>query len=133
VRTADYLKKTDMLTKKKKRAFGETFPDQHLNKPAKLASKVRVQEDEYARRSALKSSSEQFVEKPEKKTKLLKQRTQPESERPNLARGASASSPRPAKEQEKSLATSPSFTTGNIPQSSFPRVNSEIEKRLVTI
>lgn len=123
-----------MSTQKKKRAFGETFPDEPSNKPAKLLIKVRVQEDEHARRSAVMSSSEQLVERPEKKkAKLLKRRTQPESKstEPNLARDASASSRRPAKEQEKYLATSPS-TKGNMPQSSFPRVNSEIEERLVT-
>ncbi|CAM0950878.1 unnamed protein product [Alopecurus aequalis] len=137
VRGADYLKKkTNVSTKKKKRTFGETFPDQPSNKPAKLPVKVRVQEDEFARRSAVKSSSEQPVEKPEKKkTKLLKQRRRPEIEstEANLARDASASSPRPAKEPKKYLATSPSSTTGNMPQSSFPRVNSEIEQRVIAL
>ncbi|KAM0864881.1 hypothetical protein ACQ4PT_043646 [Festuca glaucescens] len=136
VRASDFLKKkTNVLTKKNKRTFGETFPDQPSNKPAKLPVKVRVQEDEHARRSNVKSSSEKFVEKPEKKqAKLFKQRTQPEAEstEPNLARDSSVSSPRPAKEQEKYLTTSP-LSTGNMPQSSFPRVNSEIEKRVIAL
>uniref|UniRef100_A0ACD5Y388 Uncharacterized protein n=1 Tax=Avena sativa TaxID=4498 RepID=A0ACD5Y388_AVESA len=137
VRATDYLKKkTNVFTKKKKRTFDETFPDQPSNKPANLPIKVHVQEDVHARRSAVKSSSERLVEKPEnKKSMLLKRRTQPEPEstEPNLSRDASASSQRPAKEQQKNLATSPSSTTGNMPQSSFPRVNSEIEKRVIAL
>ncbi|KAM0918749.1 hypothetical protein ACQ4PT_008651 [Festuca glaucescens] len=46
VRASDFLKKkTNVLTKKNKRTFGETFPDQPSNKPAKLPVKVRGQED----------------------------------------------------------------------------------------
>jgi hypothetical protein len=121
-------------TKKKKRTFGETFPDQPSNKPANLPMKGRVQEDQRTRRSDVKSSSEQFVEKPEKKKAKLFKQTQPEPEstEPNLARDSSVSSPKPAKEQEKYLTSSHLSTTGNMPQSSFPRVNSEIEKRLVS-
>ncbi|KAM0867441.1 hypothetical protein ACQ4PT_042030 [Festuca glaucescens] len=137
VRASDFLKKkTNVLTKKKKRTFGETFPDQPSNKPANLPMKGRVQEDEHARRSDVKGSSEQFVEKPEKKkAKSFKQRTQPEPEstEPNLARDSSVSSPRPAKEQEKYLSSSHLSTTGNMPQSSFPRVNSEIERRVIAL
>lgn len=107
-----------MLINKRKRDFDESFPDQPSNKAPKLPVKVRVQEDEHARKFAVKSSSEQFVDKPEKKKPKVKD--------------TSASSSRPANEQEKYLGTSPLSTMGNLPQSSFPRVDSETEKRLVT-
>ena len=118
VKPADYLKrKNKVLINKRKRDFDESFPDQPSIKAAKLPVKVRVQE-EHARKFAVKSSSEQFVDKPEKKKPKVKD--------------TSASSSRPANEQEKYLATSSLSTMGSLPQSSFPRVDSETEKRLVT-
>ncbi|KAF7072050.1 hypothetical protein CFC21_077241 [Triticum aestivum] len=120
VKPADYLKrKNKVLINKRKRDFDESFLEQSSNKAAKVPVKVRVQEDEHARKFAVKSSSEQFVDKPEKKKPKVKD--------------TSASSSRPANEQEKYLATSPSSTMGNLPQSSFPRVDSETEKRVIAL
>lgn len=132
IKPTEYLKKkTKVLIKKKKRTFDESFLDEPSIKPAKFPGKVRVQENEHARKIAVRSSSEQLVEKPEKKkVKLLKQRTQPES---NMVRDAAASSPKHANKQEKYWSSSTSSTTMNMPQSSFPIVDSETERRVIAL
>lgn len=113
---------------KKKRPFSESVPDQLSTELRKLPDMVCIQESDRARKISARSSSEQFVVKPDKKkARFLKDTPQPD---PCLLKDASTGITKPAKEQGKLLVTMTSSSTSTkIPQSSFPRVDSETEKR----
>ncbi|XP_006644210.1 protein ENHANCED DOWNY MILDEW 2-like [Oryza brachyantha] len=129
---ASLLKKSiKEVVKKKKRPFCESVPDQLLTEPGKSPDMVCVQEIGEARTISSRSSSEQFVVKPEeKKTKFLKDRSRP---KPCMIKDAATSSTKPAKDHEKQLVTMPSSTSWKVPQSSFPTVDSETEKRVIAL
>ncbi|KAG8087097.1 hypothetical protein GUJ93_ZPchr0010g10774 [Zizania palustris] len=115
------------------------FP--HVEKPAysvkkkvkELAEKKRrIFDDSYsekAKKAGVKRSFEEHVFEPEmKKLKYMKETTQPEASLVECS--AAASSPnQPVRELEKELGPS-SLATGNTPQSSFPIVDSETERRV---
>uniref|UniRef100_A0A0E0JJF4 Zinc finger PHD-type domain-containing protein n=1 Tax=Oryza punctata TaxID=4537 RepID=A0A0E0JJF4_ORYPU len=125
---ARLLKSTKVV--KKKRPFSESVPYQLSTELRKLPDMVCVQENDRARKISARSSSEQFVVKPnKKKAKFLKDTPQPD---PCMLKDASTGITKPAKEQEKLLVTMPSSSTSTkIPQSSFPTVDSETEKRVM--
>ncbi|KAJ1289089.1 hypothetical protein BS78_02G138300 [Paspalum vaginatum] len=130
-KTPQYLKKGDkLLAKKKKRTYSESVCDQPLKDNMKMKTRVYVQEGEQnkqtTREVSEKNSTENLVYRPEKKkAKFVKEKIQlPDVPNDPL------SSPLP---QEQELAPLPSFATRKIPQSSFPTVDSEIEKRVISI
>ncbi|KAF0895444.1 hypothetical protein E2562_012452, partial [Oryza meyeriana var. granulata] len=119
------------VVNKKKRTFSESVPDHLSTERGKLPDMVCIQESDQARKISARSSSEQFIVKPEKKkAKFLKDRARPE---PCMIKDAATSSTKPAKKQEKLLVTMPSSTSRKIPQSSFPTVDSETEKRVIAL
>uniref|UniRef100_A0A0D9Y9E5 Uncharacterized protein n=1 Tax=Oryza glumipatula TaxID=40148 RepID=A0A0D9Y9E5_9ORYZ len=128
---ARLLKKSTKVVKKK-RPFSESVPDQLSTELRKLPDMVCIQESDRARKISARSSSEQFVVKPDKKkARFLKDTPQPD---PCLLKDASTGITKPAKEQGKLLVTMPSSSTSTkIPQSSFPRVDSETEKRVMAL
>ncbi|KAG8040765.1 hypothetical protein GUJ93_ZPchr0533g6555 [Zizania palustris] len=127
-RPARILKNSvNVVAKKKKRSFSEEVPDQF----AGLSDMALIQESHQARKTCARSSSEHFVDKPEKKkAKLLEVREQPE---PYMVNDTIASSTKPVKDQEELLATMPSSNTRKIPQSSFPTVDNETESRVIAL
>ncbi|KAL5227641.1 hypothetical protein ABZP36_015906 [Zizania latifolia] len=131
-RPARILKKSvNVVAKKKKRSFSESVPDQLSTEFAGLPDMALIQESDQARKTCARSSSEHFVDKPEKKkAKLLEVRAQPE---PYMVNDTIASSTKPVKDQEELLATMPSSNTRKIPQSSFPTVDNETESRVIAL
>uniref|UniRef100_A0A0D9V1G7 Zinc finger PHD-type domain-containing protein n=1 Tax=Leersia perrieri TaxID=77586 RepID=A0A0D9V1G7_9ORYZ len=124
------LKKSIKVVKMKKRPFSESVTDQ-LSTVLKSPDIVCNKESDCARKISARSSSEQLVVKHDKKkTRFLKDRAQPE---PCMTKDASASSTKPAKVQEKLLATMSSSPSRKTPQSSFPTVDSETEKRVIAL
>ncbi|KAG8051851.1 hypothetical protein GUJ93_ZPchr0001g30743 [Zizania palustris] len=127
-RPARILKNSvNVVAKKKRGSFSEEVPDQF----AGLSDMALIQESHQARKTCARSSSEHFVDKPEKKkAKLLEVREQPE---PYMVNDTIASSTKPVKDQEELLATMPSSNTRKIPQSSFPTVDNETESRVIAL
>jgi hypothetical protein len=99
-----------------------------VKEPARMAGKACVQErKQTVKKSSVKISAENLVVESEKRrTKLLKRKIQPE---PHMAKDSSASSPKHVEEQEQQVAPLPSSATRKIPLSSFPKVDSQTEKR----
>jgi ABC-type uncharacterized transport system involved in gliding motility auxiliary subunit len=102
-----------LFFEKQKRTYCKSFLGQHAKEPARMTDKARVQERKQTmRKVSVKIPSENLIDEPDKRrTKLLKQKIQPE---PHMAKDASVSSPKHVDEQET--------------LSSFPKVDSETEK-----
>lgn len=107
-KSADCVKKkVKELAEKKKRSLDVSYVDEPLQKAAKLLDKFNAKDGEKAKR---------------------KETTQLEASLVECA--ADASSPKqPGKGQERELGPLSSPTMGKTPWSSFPVVDSEIEKR----
>ncbi|XP_062199170.1 protein ENHANCED DOWNY MILDEW 2-like [Phragmites australis] len=132
-KTAEFIKKkAKSLIKKKKRTYSESVLGQTSKEPAEMTDKVYLQEREQTTRKVpVKISSENLVDKPEKKkAKFLKEKIQVKT---HMAKDGSISSPKPAKEQEQEIVPLPSSATRKIPLSSFPTVDSETEKRVIAL
>ncbi|WVZ64093.1 hypothetical protein U9M48_013662 [Paspalum notatum var. saurae] len=130
-KTHQYLKKGDkLLVNKKKRTYSDSVCDQPSKDNMKMKSRVHVQEGEQnkqtTREVSEKNSTENLVYRPEKKKAKLVKKIQ----LPDVPNDPSLSSPLP---QEQELAPLPSSASRKIPQSSFPTVDSEIEKRVISI
>ncbi|KAK3132428.1 hypothetical protein QOZ80_6AG0521300 [Eleusine coracana subsp. coracana] len=124
--------RVNLLAEKKTRTYDESFLDQPSKEPAKVTGRVHVQERKQTiRKLSVNISSDDFLDEPEKKrTRFLKQKILPE---PQVAKDASLSSPKPVQEQEQQMVPLPSSDTRKIPPSSFPVVDSETEKRVITL
>lgn len=120
-------KKVKKLVEKKKRTFDDFYVDDPLQKGAKLQEKFNAKDNVKARRSGMKSSIEQNVFEPKrKKTKYVKEKSQPEASSVSAASG-------PKQPQKQEPGTMSSQAMGETPWSSFPIVDSEIEKRVITL
>ncbi|XP_062196409.1 protein ENHANCED DOWNY MILDEW 2-like isoform X2 [Phragmites australis] len=112
-------KKVKELVEKKRRTFDDLYVDEPMQKSS--------------RRVATKSSFEQPVFEPEKKkAKCLKAMIQPQESLVEFAAVVN-SLKQLVKEHEQELGTMSSLATGKTPQSSFPVVDSEIEKRVIAL
>ncbi|KAF8712051.1 hypothetical protein HU200_028883 [Digitaria exilis] len=129
---AQFLKKR-LLHKKKKRTFSEAVRDQPLKDSREMMACVQKTEQtkQICRQVSMKSCTENLVVKPEKKkAKFIKEKIHPES---HVPKDASVSSPKSVKEQEQELVVLPSSAARKIPLSSFPTVDSEAEKRVLSV
>jgi hypothetical protein len=115
-----------LLPKKKKRTYSESILEQPPKDTVKMKSKVRMQESEQnkqdTREVSVKSFTQNVVDTPVKKKGKLKENKQ----LPYVAKDHFVSSPKSVKEQEQELVPLP---LSGIRKSSFPKVDSEIEKR----
>ncbi|XP_066390009.1 protein ENHANCED DOWNY MILDEW 2-like isoform X2 [Miscanthus floridulus] len=127
------VKGANLLPKKKKRTYSETVLEQPPKDTVKMENKVRMQEREQnkqnTREVSVKSFTENPVDRPVKKKAKLKEKIQ----LPYVAKDHIVSSQKSVKEQEQELPSLPLSATRKIPPSLFPRVDSETEKRVVTI
>ncbi|XP_008669978.1 protein ENHANCED DOWNY MILDEW 2 isoform X7 [Zea mays] len=126
-----FVKKgANLLPKKKKRTYSESILEQPPKDTVKMKSKVRMQESEQnkhdTREVSVKSFTQNVVDTPVKKKGKLKENKQ----LPYVAKDHFVSSPKSVKEQEQELVPLP---LSGIRKSSFPKVDSEIEKRVISI
>lgn len=122
-----FVKKgSSLLPKKKKRTYSESILEQPPKDTVKMKSKVRMQESEQnkhdTREVSVKSFTQNVVDTPVKKKGKLKENKQ----LPYVAKDHFVSSPKSVKEQEQELVPLP---LSAIRKSSFPKVDSETEKR----
>ncbi|KAL5657787.1 hypothetical protein ACJX0J_030950, partial [Zea mays] len=126
-----FVKKgSSLLPKKKKRTYSETVLEQSPKDTVKRKSKVHMLEREQnkqdTREVSAKSFTQNLVDTPVKKKAKLKEKIQ----LPYVAKDHFISSPKSVKEQEQELVPLP---LSAIRKSSFPKVDSETEKRVITI
>jgi|UniRef100_A0A804Q8Z8 hypothetical protein len=122
-----FVKKgSSLLPKKKKRTYSETVLEQSPKDTVKRKSKVHMLEREQnkqdTREVSAKSFTQNLVDTPVKKKAKLKEKIQ----LPYVAKDHFISSPKSVKEQEQELVPLP---LSAIRKSSFPKVDSETEKR----
>ncbi|XP_015695945.1 protein ENHANCED DOWNY MILDEW 2-like [Oryza brachyantha] len=123
-------KKVKELAEKKRQIFDDSNVHEPLQK-RKLNEKFNAKSDR-AKKAGVKTSFEGHVfESEKKKTKYLKEATLPEASLVECVAAASNSRDQHMKELEKELGTS--SLMGKIPQSSFPIVDSETEKRVLAL
>lgn len=128
-----FVKGANLLPKKKKRTYSETVLEQPPKDTVKMKSKVRMQEREQNKQNTREVSAKSFTENPVDRPVKKKAKLKEKMQLPYVAKDHIVSSPKSVKEQDQELPSLPLSATRKIPLSLFPRVDSETEKRVITI